>query len=146
MRLFNFILGKSIKVESDFFGTMLFADDYFECSRHFKPTGKIIEIKIEADESGPTQEQVDFFRSVEDNYATISSSMIPLIEEEVRNWDAAFKIRDFQKEFRAVYLCLSKGEPQPIIWEIAFESDYDKNHTFTLGMADFKATKIHIDG
>ena len=119
---------------------------YFECRRHFMPTNKIIEIGIDGDESGPTQKQIDFFKRIEDNYSEVPKAVSPLIEDEFGNWKEGFKIVNFQKEFEAVYLRLPRCETNPNIWEIAFDSDHDRNHTFTLTMSDFEAKEILIDG
>ena len=153
MGLLDFIFGKPTKLENEFFGTMLFLEDkkdslksYFECRRQFIPSNKIIEIGIDGDPSGPTQKQIDFFKSIEDNYSIIAKAISPLIEDEFGNWKEGFKINDFQKEFEPVYLRLPRCENKPIVWEIAFESDHDRNHTFTLTMSDFGAKEILIDG
>lgn len=153
MGLLDFIFGKPTKLENEFFGTMLFLEDkkdtlksYFECRRQFIPSNKIIEIGIDGDVSGPTQKQIDFFKSIEDNYSIIAKAISPLIEDEFGNWKEGFKINDFQKEFEPVYLRLPRCENKPIVWEIAFESDHDRNHTFTLTMSDFGAKEILIDG
>ncbi len=153
MGLLDFIFGKPTKIENEFFGTMLFLEDkkdtlksYFECRRQFIPSNKIIEIGIDGDVSGPTQKQIDFFKSIEDNYSIIAKAISPLIEDEFGNWKEGFKINDFQKEFEPVYLRLPRCENKPIVWEIAFESNHDRNHTFTLTMSDFDAKEILIDG
>ena len=153
MGLLDFIFGKPTKFENEFFGTMLFLEDkkdtlksYFECRRQFIPSNKIIEIGIDGDLSGPTQKQIDFFKSIEDNYSIIAKAISPLIEDEFGNWKEGFKINDFQKEFEPVYLRLPRCENKPIVWEIAFESDHDRNHTFTLTMSDFGAKEILIYG
>lgn len=153
MGLLDFIFGKPTKLENEFFGAMLFLEDkkntlqsYFECRRQFIPSDKIIEIGIDGDVSGPTQKQIDFFKSIEDNYTIIAKAISPLIEDEFGNWKEGFKINDFQKEFEPVYLRLPRCENKPIVWEIAFESDHDRNHTFTLTMSDFDAKEVLIDG
>jgi hypothetical protein len=153
MGLLDFIFGKPTKLENEFFGTMLFLEDkkdslksYFECRRQFIPSDKIIEIGIDGDVSGPTQKQIDFFKSVEDNYSIITKAISPLIEDEFGNWKEGFKINDFQKEFEPVYLRLPRCDNKPIVWEIAFESDHDRNHTFTLTMSNFDGKEILIDG
>lgn len=153
MGFFDFVFGKPQKIENDFFGTMLFLGDkkdtlksYFECRRHFEPSDKIIEIGIDGDVIGPTQKQIDFFKSIETNYYTIKKSIVPIIEEEFWNWQEDFRIIDFQKEFIPVYLRLPRCEKKPIVWEIAFESYHDRNHTFTITMSNFEAKEILIDG
>jgi hypothetical protein len=153
MGFLDFIFGKPTKLENEFFGTMLFLEDkkdtsksYFECRRQFIPSGKIIEIGIDGDVSGTTQKQIDFFKSIEDNYSIITKAISPLVEDEFRNWKEGFKINDFYKEFETVYLRIPRCESNPIVWEIAFESNHDRNHTLTLTMSDFEAKEILIDG
>ena len=153
MGIFDFIFGKTIKIEDEFFGKMVFSEfkknpekNYFECRRYFKPTNEIIEIGIEGNVTGPTEIQKDFFRKIESDYDEITSSIKPMIENEFRNWKEDFKITDFNKEFKAVYLYLPRCEKEPKVWEIAFESEHDLNHTFTLTMNDLNATEILIDG
>jgi len=153
MGLLDFIFGKPTKLENEFFGTMLFLKDkkdtlksYYECRRHFIPSDNTIEIGIDGDITGPTQKQIDFFKSIEYNYSIIAKAISPLIEDEFGNWKEGFKINHFEKEFEPVYLRLPRCENKPIIWEIAFESDHDRNHTFTLIMSDFEAKEILIDG
>lgn len=153
MGLLDFIFGKTPKIEHAFFGTMTFLEQkaksgkgHFECRRHFAPTDAIIEIGIEGDAAGPTDTQVKFFQSIESNYDQVTASIIPLIEDEFGNWKEGFRIADFRKEFKAVYLNLPRCEETPISWEIAFETHHDQNHTFTLAMSDFDAVHIQIDG
>lgn len=153
MGFLNFIFRKPTKIENEFFGTLLYLENkqeafknYFECRRHFKPSDQIIEIGIDGEVTGPTQKQIDFFKSIEDNYSTITKAISPLIEDEFGNWKEGFKINDFQKEFEPVYLHIPSCESKPTIWEIAFESYHDRNHTFTLTMSNFEAKEILIDG
>ena len=153
MGIFDFIFGKTIKIEDEFFGKMIFSEfkkdpekNYFECRRHFKPTDKIIEIGIKGNVSGPTEIQKNFFKKIESDYDKIASSIKPMIENEFRNWKEDFKIADFNKEFKAVYLNLPRCVKESKVWEIAFESEHDLNHTFTLSMNDLNATEILIDG
>lgn len=152
MGLFSGLFGKSIKIDHPFFGKMLFVDSknspdgYFECRRHFAPKDDIIEICIAGTAEGPTQQQIDFFTSIENNYDAISASITPLLEEEVGNYIEFFHINDFRKEFKLVFMDIPKCDTQPIVWEIAFHSDHDRDHQFTLTMKDFTATAVLIDG
>lgn len=153
MGLLSFIFGKPDKIEDEFFGTMTFFEfkkepqkNYFECRRHFKPTDRTIEIGIDGDKPGITDEQKDFFKSIEENYSEICKAVTPLIESEFGYWKEEFQIYDFQREFEAVYLSLPRSVIKPVVWEIAFESDHDRDHTFTLTMSDFEAKEILIDG
>ncbi len=153
MGLLDFIFGKTVKIEHPFFGSMVFAGSkknpdksYFECKRHFKPAESTIDVHVDADIEGPTEKQVAFFKSIESNYTEISASIIPLIEDQFQNWKEDFKIAVFTKEFEPVFLSIPRCDIQPIVWEIAFGSDHDRNHTFTMTMENFKATSVLIDG
>lgn len=153
MGIFDFIFGKTIKIDDQFFGKMIFSEfkknpeeNYFECSRHFKPTDEIIEIGIEGNVTGPTELQKEFFRKIESDYDKVISFVQPMIENEFQNWKENFKITDFRKEFKAVYLYLPRCENEPKVWKIAFETEHDLNHTITMTMSDFKAIEILIDG
>jgi hypothetical protein len=145
-------LNKPHKIDNEYFGKMLFigskipsVSDYFECRRHFNPIDDIIEIGIEADISGPTEKQIEFYKSIEHNYTLIIKGIIPLIEAEFKNWMRDFKILDFSNEFDPVYLKLPRCETNPFKWEIVFETIHDSNHTITLTMNDFVAKEILIE-
>ncbi|MEQ3662314.1 MAG: hypothetical protein ABNG98_07835 [Flavobacterium sp.] len=153
MGIFDLIFGKTIKIDDQFFGKMILSEfkknpekNYFECRRYFKPTDSIIEIGIEGNKTGPTELQKDFFKNIESEYEQIISSVKPMIEREFQNWNKDFKIIDFSKEFKAVYLYLPRCENEHKAWEIAFESEHDLNHTFTITMSNLKPTEILIDG
>ena len=153
MGLLDFIFGKTIKINDDFFGEMRFmkikknpSKNYFECKRNFQPIGKDIEIGIEGDVEGPIQKQKDFFRRIEKNYPEYCKEFVPIIENEFKNWKEDFVIKNFNEEFIPVYLWIPRCESTPIIWEIAFESGHDLNHTFNVTMNDDKAKEILIDG
>jgi hypothetical protein len=153
MSLFNFFSSKTTKIEHSFFGQMRFIDDkkapnksYFECKRFFKPSDTIIHIGITASIEGPMENQIDFFESIETNYTEITKSIIPLIEDEFRNWKEDFTIQNFKSEFQPVYINIPKCDVKPIVWEIAFESEHDRNHTFTCTMQNDNAIEILIDG
>ena len=153
MILLDFLFGKSNKMKDDFFGTMNFIENkkypensYFECRRHFEPMNEFIEIGIDGDISGPTIEQKQFFKKIETEYNSIVNSISPVIEEEFRNWKEDFKIENFKTRFRPVYLKLPRYNGKSMTWEIAFESDHDLNHTFTVSMNELKAKEVHIDG
>lgn len=145
--------GKTVKIDDGFFDKMIFLEDkkeplksYFECRRHFEPAKDIIEIGIVGDLNGPTEKQRSFFRQLESDYDKIISSVKPMIENEFQNWKEDFKITDFRKEFKAVYLFIPRCEKEPKVWEIVFETEHDLNHSITITMNDLNATEILIDG
>ena len=153
MAFFDFLFGKKITIDDDFFGRMLFIQfkkkpqkNYFECKRDFKPSGRPIEVLINADVSGPTSTQKDFFRQIENEYDNLTAKIVPMIENVFRNWKADFTITDFRKEFQPINLVLPRCAEKPVIWEIGFETEHDLNHEITITMYDFEPKDILIDG
>ncbi len=153
MRILNFLFKKPTKFQHHFFGAMEFTENkkdpdnsHYECKYFFITTDKPTILEIAGNSNGPTEKQVEFIKSIQQNYVTISTEMIELIESEFRNWKEDFTIKDFQKEFEVIHLYLPKCESNPIVWEISFETEHDRNHIITLTMAGFEAKEILIDG
>lgn len=153
MGLLDFLFGKKLTIEDPFFGSMIFdsnkkdsSKSFFRCNRHFMPKNGLIEVGVEASESGPTASQIDFFKSIEDNYLLIADSMNSTIEQELGDWLEGFDKSEFDKQFVPIYLSIPRCETRPFVWEISFESKHDLNHIFTLLMTDFEATDLQVDG
>ena len=144
---------KPISIKDEFFGNMVFIEvkekhgnSYFECRRDFSPSQQEIEIGIDGDINVVTQYQKVFFKEIESNYSEISQSIIPLIENQLRNWKPDFEIKNFQNEFHPCHLILPNCKQQPVIWQITFTSKHDENHVFEASITDYTATKMFIDG
>lgn len=153
MGLFDLFFGKKLIVQHDFFGELIYSsrknftgNDYFYAKMPFSLSTEVIELFIDAAPSGPTESQVEFYKEIEMNYASISQSIIPIIEDEFRNWQEDFKIEDFSVEFQPTFIHLPRMESKPIVWEISFDSIHDKNHCFSVTMNDFSAISVLIDG
>ena len=154
MGFWNFFSSKSIKIGDKFFGVMLFdgsresAEDsgHFECHRYFKPADQDIEIGIDGNLSGPTQQQKDFFSWVEANYFSFTLQWIPIIERDFGAWMNHFGVRDFAQEFKPGYLSIPSCEQQPVAWEIVFDTVHDLNHTVTIGMLGHEPQYLRVDG
>ena len=79
---------KSTIVQDDFFGELRYMDfkdktkGYFEGKGLFAPTKVEIEYLIEADKSGPTDEQKEFYRDLQRNFEQYTQKIKLLIEDE----------------------------------------------------------------
>ena len=154
MWLIDFIFGKPIVVKHDLLGEMKFDGnlkkpqdtDYFECKYKFRNSKDDVIIHIYGNSIGIGQSEMDFFLNIEKNYHLIINSIVILIEDEFRNWKEDFKIINFEKEFIPIYINIPKCDAEMIKWEIAFKSEHDWNHDFTLTMNNFEAEQILIDG
>jgi hypothetical protein len=150
------LFGKPVKINDSFFGELLFmevkanpANSYFEGWRHFEPTDEQIEVGVSGSLQSPTQVQKDFFRQVEANYALVTQRIIPLIEHTFHEWQADFKINNFAKAFKPVYLFIPSCVQNPIKWEIAFESEpglvnYNYPYILTVEMTAYEPQHISV--
>ena len=153
MKLLDFLYNKKRKSGNDFFGKMTLIEfekeknnSYFECRRHFKPTNTIIEIRINGDELGVTEKQIEFFKQVEDNYLAICKSVTPLVKRLFDGLKIEIKIVEFEKEFQATRLYLPVCDTVPVVWEISFETRLEtKKYQFTVLMKEFEAKEIGMD-
>lgn len=153
MSLFSRLFGKPVKISHPCFGEMIFLADkknaetgYFECTTFFKPVNDFIEVVLTAERGGPEQEQVVFFRLIEEKYIDLTASLAPLIQAEFNKWNPNFKIHDFQSEFDLVFIEIPDCRTIPVAWEISFETIHDRKHTISCRFHDFEIVDLLIDG
>jgi hypothetical protein len=142
-----------MRIDDAFFGKMLLvgsvknpADNYFECQRYFRPSRDLVELSVTGSLSGPTQQQKDFFRQIENDYQLLVAKFIPLIEEKFGAWMALPIIKDFEKEFKPTYLSIPACDQQSVVWEITFDTVHDLNHLVTVGMVGYEPQYVRVDG
>ena len=152
MGLLDFLFGKTKTVEDEFFGKLLFMEfkdtskNYFEGRRLFKPSNQNIELAIDGNLPGPTETQKQFFQRIENDYKILTEKASSLITEEFQNWRPDFQIQNFDQEFWPVHMTIPQIGDREAIWELAFNTSHDRNHTVTITYKDFEATDILIDG
>ncbi|OGX84069.1 hypothetical protein [Hymenobacter coccineus] len=153
MGFWNLFSGKTITTGDEFFGVMIFIgnpndpdEGYFECKRHFKPSGQMIELGVTAGLRGPTQRQKDFFSQIETDYFRLVPRWKEIIEQEFGAWMPLPVIQDFAQEFKPEYLSIPTCAVQPIVWEIAFDTVHDLNHIVTVGILDYEPQYVRVDG
>jgi hypothetical protein len=151
MGLFN-LLKKSPKFQDDFFGELTFIEfkdpskNYFEGRISFKPGSKITEALIPGDINGPDSGQKEFFIKLQDNFDDYVEKVIPLIENEFRNWKEEFSIADFNKEFFLDCVTSPRIGTKPLKWELSFTTVHDKNHWIIIEFSDESPIGIRVDG
>lgn len=139
-------------LQDDFFGTLRFTEhknasnNYFEGKGYFAPTNSDIVYLIQADKTGPTEKQKQFYQDLQADFTKYIQKMKPLIVDEFRNWKEDFVIQDFSKEFELVCITIPKFDNKPIIWEMAFTTIHDLNHQVTIDFIDEEPNGILIDG
>jgi len=151
MGFFNFFKKPTV-IQDDFFGRLLYMDfkdpskGYFEGKGLFLPTNNETEYLIQADASGPTEGQREFYINLQKGFVDYIEKIKPLIEDEFRNWKEDFSIREFTKEFQLVCLTIPRLNSTPLIWDMAFTTIHDKNHHITIDFSDYEPKGILIDG
>ena len=152
MGLLDFLFGKTKTVEDDFFGKLFFLEfkdtskNYFEGRRFFKPSNRDIELAIDGSLPGPTENQKQFFQRIENDYKIVTERACLLIMDEFQNWQPDFQIQNFDQEFLPVHMTIPQIGDKEVVWELAFETNHDRNHAVTITFKDFEATEILIDG
>jgi len=143
---------KPLKMQDDFFGELIFvesrdpAKNYFEGKIFFKPNSKITEVLIPGNIQGPDSGQKEFFIKLQDDFETYVDKMMPLIENEFRNWEAGFVISDFSKEFFLDCITSPRLEMKPLKWQMSFTTIHDKNHWVIIEFVDDSPIGIVVDG
>jgi len=149
--LFN-LFKKPLIVQDDFFGQLRFMDfkdpskDYFEGKGFFSPTNNDTEYLIQSDKTGPTTEQKEFYKKLQNDFDFYVAKIKPLIETEFRNWKEEFQIKDFGKEFSLVCLTIPRLDSSPFIWDMSFTTIHDKNHHVTIDFIDHIPNGVLVDG
>ena len=151
MGLFN-LFKKPFIVQDDFFGQLRLMDfkdptkNYFEGKGFFAPTNNETEYIIQCDKSGPTTEQKEFCKKLQNDFDVYLTKIKPLIEDEFRNWKDDFQIKDFSKEFSLVCLAIPRLDSNPLIWDMSFTTIHDKNHNVTVDFIDQTPNNVLVDG
>ncbi|MEQ9442743.1 MAG: hypothetical protein RIG62_27120 [Cyclobacteriaceae bacterium] len=120
--------------------------NYFEGRRFYSPSNQDIELAIDGNLPGPTEAQKQFFQRTEYDYKILIENAIPLITDEFQNWRSDFQIQNFEQEFWPVHMTIPLIGHREVIWELAFRTTHDQNHTVTITYKDFEASEILIDG
>lgn len=132
-------------IHDEFFGELLHSrDSTYSTRRVFKPSDKEISMAIECGPTGPTQVQKDFYHYIENNYAAIVQSIVPLMEQELSKGRGNFRIYDFQKEFRPLDIVLPDCTQMPVEWDIMFETDHNRDNDYIVIMNNFEAQSVRV--
>ncbi len=151
MSLFS-LFKKPIVIHDNFFGALRFVDfkdstkSYFEGEGQFLPTNNLTQYLIQADINGPTEKQKKFYEDLQADFYKYIQKISPLIEDEFRNWNEDFVIKEFKNELKLVCITIPRLDKSPVKWEMAFTTIHDLNHQITIDFIGEEPTSILIDG
>ena len=156
MGIFADLLGKTrrLKVDDEFFGHLTYMrmpkgrTSYWEAKRIFSPTGRNIELFIDAPapEQGPNESQRDFFRTVERSYSAICASVDAVVRPQFEAWTGGPLRAAFEREFTMTSFSIPLSAFEEAEWEMSFESQTDEKHLFTVTLRAATAVGVSIDG
>lgn len=150
MGLFN-LFKKPLRIQDETFGKMMYSKfkdtskNFFEGQGLFKPQQKTIGFTIDADESGPTKDQKDFYHSIEKKYEQIKAAMLPLLNRELIDWYDGNKIEDFDNEFELESIVIPRMDKAPVEWSLIYVAKKIK-HWATIEFVDLEPKHVLIDG
>lgn len=151
-QIFNWLSGSPLRREDDCFGKMHFLEhrrkpelSYWECVCPFRTADNRIEVCVYGTREGPDDRQKAFFREVESRYSALTEAIIPLIEEEFRNWQPDWRIGNFMAEFTLVLLELPLLNGSAV-WRMNFDTKHDPDHQFTIEFCNWIPQSVHVDG
>lgn len=142
------------EVQDDFFGRitdMRMPKDrtsYWEARRVFAPTGREIEVFIDAPapEQPPQQVQREFFSAVENRFKEVLAACETILRPKFEEWVGRPLSGAFDREFTMTSFSIPYATLEQATWEASFESKTDENHLFTVTLQGLVATGITIDG
>ncbi|GAA4344546.1 hypothetical protein GCM10023184_45990 [Flaviaesturariibacter amylovorans] len=135
-------------IEDALFGTMTFfdarqpGDRYLECRTRF--AGRPVEVTMEAGPDGPSEAQRAFFRSLEAGYDSLKAKLIPLLDEQLADWEAG-PIRDFDRELELETITLPAVSDGPVQWSLCYVVR-SIHHWATFELTDGTPDSLLIDG
>lgn len=113
----------------------------------FKPLNKNVECLINAEITGPTNEQREFYKTVESKYFELIELIKTLVESELRDWNENLKVSDFNKDFELLAISIPQMGSNPIMWDMVFRIVHDEGgHDLTITFKDFTPESTLIDG
>jgi len=156
MELLSNLLKKfrPLEVQDDFFGRITYMRmpkgriSYWEAKRVFAPTGREIEVFIDAPapEQAPQQLQREFFLSVENRFKELLAASEAILRPQFEEWVRRPLSEPLEREFTMASFSIPCAALDHATWEVSFESKTDENHLFTVTLHGLAATDVTIDG
>jgi hypothetical protein len=157
MGLFSFLFRKTpeppeppkISIQHAYFGPMNYAwyssdktRGYFHRLHYFAPALQKISISMDTDTTGPTSEQTDFFKMLEERYESLLPAILPVLIAAGSKRKKNFMLPAFPRDFRLLDIHIYAGLPAKS--SISFESDLTPDNDYCIEMTDFEPVSAYI--
>ncbi|WP_285608087.1 hypothetical protein [Geothrix edaphica] len=145
---------RPLQVDDSFFGRITYMKvhtanaSYWEAKRSFAPTGREIELFIDAPapEQPPNTLQRQFFENVESRFIEIAAAAEYVLRPLFEKWTHQPLSNPFDVEFTLTSFSIPCVAFDNADWEMSFESKTDENHLFSVAFSGMNATKVSVDG
>ena len=144
------IFKKKPKFVDELFGELGYTT-FKDSSKNFydgevKFQGKEIGINIDADENGPTIEQKDFFKKLDDEYSEIKEKIIlPFLRNELEDNIEDSGLENFDSEFEFDGISIGKIKNEKTEWSITYDSK-PMRHYVSIDFIGMEPEHMTIDG
>ena len=128
------------------FGTIRYQKvGFWEGKVQFKPLSSEIEVLIDGDATGPTEEQRRWFRIVEEKYLAALPQIIEAAMPRVREWNKELTKEKLLAELKLETISVNKCEPGRHEWDITFYSE-PLEHWVNITLIEWTGKSTTIDG
>ncbi len=149
MEIFD-IFTKKRKFVNGVFGELVYTT-FKDSSKNFydgkvKFQGKEIGLIIDADKNGPTIEQKDFFKKLDNEYAEIKEKIIlPFLRKELEENIKNSGLENFDSEYEFDGISIEKIKNGTTYWSITYDSKPIR-HYVSIDFIGMKPKHMTIDG
>jgi hypothetical protein len=150
MRFLRRLFGGRPKLTHPVFGPVLFFDfgakgSYWEAEREVE--GRTIAVIIEGDETGPTDDQVAFYRTAIGDLDALFQRVAGIIGPEYASWVGAPLPERWRDAFAFAGITIPRGGEDTGPWDVSFDCLADRaGHMFTVAFERGQPTTVTIDG
>lgn len=145
---------RPFEMEDPFFGRLVYMKmprergSYWEAKRVFGPTGKDIEMLIDAPAARqpPSERQRQFYKAVEDNYAEIFAIAAAAVKPELEEWMQRPVDRPIEEDLTMTGFSIPDTELRHAEWDMGFDSASDMSHFINVYFLGMKPTQVSFDG
>ncbi len=145
---------RPLEIEDAFFGRLRYVDvrpepkSYWEAQRSFPPTGRDIELFIDAPgpEQPPNEHQQRFYTSVEENFSELLAAAEAAILPELESFMGKPVERPFHDDLTMTGFSIPDADLADAEWDMSFDSQSDMSHFITVNFEGLKPTSVAFDG
>lgn len=155
--MLDFILKRfrPFETQDDFFGRLVYIriprgphPSYWEAKRTFGPTGKEIDLLIDApaERQPPSERQRDFYRKVEQHYPDLLAAAEAAVLPELEAWIGRPLDKPIRDDLTMTGFSIPDADLRHTEWDMAFDSASDMSHFINVYFEGMKPTLVSFDG